>query len=381
MTIQNTNWENQVLCGHTKSFFMDPLLAKGPKDKQRGIALLIVLLIIALVSSTVYFTTTTVLTASEIQATSSEQLQAKYLLRSVLNYARLLVAQAPRGADPPKNSWGAFSSGIELPADFIGVPNSDISIGLEISAANARLPVNALAARRISGNSGSQSERVFLRWRDVFARFFKNLGFDEDNESAISGKYKDRVFTSEEMVANLIDFVDADSKSYAAKDNFASGIESDLPKKTFPNSKIKNIRELEKIPGFTPARLRKIAPYVTEQKSDQININLASVEVLRALDPDLTEETAREIYDIARGEDAPLNRGTLNSLVKPLFPNAGDSLINPMANLEVQSQYIEIIAKVQIRQARYFLRAIIDKKSDRRNQGELPKIDSEEYFQ
>jgi type II secretory pathway component PulK len=333
------------------------LRTEGPDKKESaGIALILVMLVIAITSALTFYLGSSVYFSARIHKSFIQRVQAEFLLKSTLNVARMLVSQANGNADPPKNSWSPLVQGIELPGELLGVNEPNVIVGLEMSSLDSKLSLRKLYD--YSNGTPGDAHDLFLRWRDSFARLFKSLGFDGDNELVTQGPSKGTFFNSEALVANLIDYIDSDEESYKGEGSFAVGIESSLPKGTFANKQeIRSMSELESIPGFTSSRLKKLSPYVTSEQVDQANINLVSSKVLMAIAPDLSEASAAEIIAFARGPEGPYETFTSAELLSPYFSNFDE--ISKM--LTVKSSHLQVVSKVQYGTSRYFLRATIDK--------------------
>ncbi len=99
------------------------------------------------------------------------------------------------------------------------------------------------------------------------------------------------------LVDAIVDWIDNDMDVQGAQ-----GAEDDYYSKLTPpyrsaNTFIAEVSELLKIRGITSEVYKKINPYVyVAPHFEPININMASVEVLRTLAPDIKEKDAESIY-------------------------------------------------------------------------------------
>jgi hypothetical protein len=267
--------------------------------------------------------------------------------------------------DPPKDSWGPFIPGQTVPASLLGISDPRLEIGLEIIPENSRLPLFQVKQKR--GVAPSQ-------WPDKLAELFKLLDCDDDEESDHTGLFGNRIFTSNEMVANLVDYLDEDQTSLSDR-NF-KGIESELPEGYFPEKEPKSltIQELVAIPGFTPNRLRRIEPYLTPLNEVlTVNINVAAPIVLRAI-ANINEQEAATLAEFARGPDGPFSDQNQKgeSLLSQLIPNYSDLNV---AFLTKRTTTLQIIAKVQFGDRRFFARSRV-----KRDSGQPPTVISTEFF-
>ncbi len=351
---------------------------KGSGRKESsGIALILVMLVIAIISALTFYLGSSVYFSARIHKSFIQRVQAEFLLKSAVNVARMLVSQSSGNADPPKNSWGPLVQGIEVPGELLGVDEPNVIIGLEMSSLDSKLSLRKLYDH--SKGAPGDAHELFIRWRDSFARLFQNLGFDGDNELVTQGPLKGTFFSSQALVANLIDYIDSDEESYPGEDSFEGGIESSLPKGTFANKQeIRSLSELESIPGFTSNRIKKLSPYVTCQQVDQANINLISSKVLMAIAPELNEASAAEIIAFARSPEGPYETFTFAELLSPYFQDFDE--ISRM--LTVKSSNLQVVSKVQYGSSRYFLRATIDKSMSGvpGSENQLPEVIKLELF-
>jgi len=268
--------------------------------------------------------------------------------------------------DPPKDSWGPFIPGQTVPASLLGISDSRLEIGLEITPENSRLPL--FQVKEKPGNSN------FKTWRDKLAELFRLLGCNDDGESDHTGLFGDRNFTSNEMVANLVDYLDEDQTSLSDR-NF-KGIESELPEGYFPEKEPKSltIQELVAIPGFTPNRLRRLEPYVTPLNEVlAVNINVAAPIVIRAIDNTIDATKADILAEFARGPEGPFSSQNKkgDAILLQNFPNyqASSSFVTD------RSSTLQIIAKVQFGDRRFFARSRV-----KRGSGQPPTVISTEFF-
>jgi hypothetical protein len=290
-----------------------------------------------------------------------QRFKAEYLLKSSVNIARSVIALDKTNVDPPLDGWGPFRKGFEVPVDILGISDPNTSVALEINGVAKSMPLKAL-----------RSDPSHL-WRDAFVRLFKSpdLDFDNDKEVDQSGLFPNKVFKSEELVANLIDYMDADHDSYHAS-NFPDGIEDLIPKERFTNTYIESIDELSAIPGFTERRIRKLRNFVNPYEL-QVDINLASTETLKAIDPNISDEQAKALHDYI---DA--NGGLDPTSGSPDLTTFLPSLSNTTQNVFFfhRSTNLKILSKVQFGDSKFFAEAIVTRHSG----GLLPPIVSLELF-
>jgi type II secretory pathway component PulK len=353
------------------------------KREQKGVALIMVLLVIAITSALTFYIGSSIYFSSRLHQSFIQRAQAEYLLKSALNVARAMVSQAKGDADPPPNSWGQLAQGIEVDGAMLGITLPNITVGLEINSVDSKLSLFQLIDKSIKTAGGSPASGnlngIFIRWREIFVRLFQRLGFDNDNERVYKGPFKGTFYGSQALVANLIDYMDEDTVSYNDS-GFQPGIESSVGKDTFANREIRNFNELESIPGFTPARLKKLTPFITLEKADRININLVSATVLMALSSELNENSAQEIIDYARGPNGPYTGNTYPQQIQKHFTSQqGFDDFEKITT--IRSTYLQVISKIRFGTSKYFLRSIIMKQNGvSSGVTELPEVIKTEFF-
>lgn len=341
------------------------------RSPDSGIALLLVIFTLTLLSIMAIALTQSTYIGSNLHRSYVDRFRAELLLRSAVNVALEIIAQDPRTSDPPKNSWGPFIPGRTVPADLLGIPDPRLQIGLEITSENSKIPL-----RMIVPSPGNTRDR---EWRDIVARLFTLLQFDQDGEPDQTALFGDKSFTSKEMVANLIDYLDDDKTSF--RDDTYTGIEAELPEGYFPEKAVREftLGDLVAIPGFTPTRLKALGPFVTPLDGIRsVNINLAAPVVLQALDPDLNEDAAREINTFAQSPEGPF--GPYNpagqNLLSVKFTNY--PALQSGNIVTTDSSILQVIAKIQFGDRRFFARSRVERQP--RGSPDGPKLLSREFF-
>jgi type II secretory pathway component PulK len=328
--------------------------------RESGVALLITMFIIAVTSILALSLTRSTYLAQRMHQVSEQRLKAEFLLKSSLSVARIIISQEPpeEGAQPP---WQAFSQGLAFPGTHFRIPDPQLRIALEIKPEESKIPLRWLQ---------NPSSSFFKRQRDIIYQLFQNLGFDETQPSAgdQSGSGSVRFYNSRDLVSNLIDYMDADEVPYQ-EDGFSGNEgQSDLP--VFPNRPLERIEEISQIPGFTPQRLRLLTPHVSAADFQMINVNFATREVLRAVDPSLTDQEVTVIIETAQGPNGPLTSENIERFI-PNFSNLSSFL-------NFRSLLLQVIVKIEVGGNRYFLKALVRKMSDKK--GELPTVQTQQLF-
>ena len=339
---------------------------------ERGVALLLVIFIIALASILVINIVFSTNLSARTSAHAQRATQAEYILKSALNFTRVLLREDKSPEDSGKDSWGLFLNGQRVPPELLDLNEPNIDIELEIRPEESKIPLAALVP--------PASSIADAKWQGALTRLFQKLGFDSDKEEDTSGYFNGRSFNSEELVAILIDYMDADKKSHQP-----GGIESDLPEDVFPNQTIRRLSELSSVPGFTPARIRKLAPFVSavndfgsgsSQSFNRVNINVASAMVLSVLHDDIDDAMVQSILSFRNSEEGPFKGQDYAARMADIL---GDqTLYNEISSMiRERSTWFQVIAKVAYGNSSvYFLRAYVKKD----NPGDLPDVYSLELF-
>lgn len=289
--------------------------------------------------------------SARANATVERGLDAEYLLKSSVNLALALIkSDQDPNQDGPNDDWAKFSSGVPVPPDLLGLTEPNLRIQVEITPENQKFPI-----KKLMQATTSSVPTVVPTIRDMLARLFQQLGFDGDtNEVVTSGVFTGRYFDSKGLVSNLIDYMDDGDDSYQDP-NYPTGIESDLPKGTFPNKPIERIAELASIPGFTPHRMQILESFLTTYDDSKININFAPPQVIRALDPQIGDpEVSAIIAQRSDPKDGPLTSGDgkFQSIVGSTIFQSTTSIVG------YNSRYFQVIAKIEYGPQAFYARAI-----------------------
>ncbi len=125
-----------------------------------------------------------------------------------------------------------------------------------------------------------------------------------DKEDAWAERNRD--LKVDEIVNNIIDWVDADSESLNGGDegrNYQNVIPEGSDLALPPNRDFKTLEELHMVDGMTDDIYDVIAPVVTIYGVKGVNVNYAESDLLRAIDPQITEEIAGEIISRRKNPD------------------------------------------------------------------------------
>ena len=321
---------------------------------QRGVALLMVVFMIALASALLISLTDSTYVAMRLNSAAEHRIKAEYILKSAVSVAQVLVkTDITSYDDPQQDAWMAFADGREVPGEMLGLPEPNIRVTLMIASKSGKIPLARV------WRSGTQTDTT---WRDIVTALFRILNFDTPGPNTNTSSSAPFV-NAEEMVANLIDYLDYDQTNYQ-QNGFASGVEANLPDDVqFRNDgKIDSLAsELASIPGFTPGRIQKILPfvYVSIKSVREVNLNAAPYEVVAAM----TDQTSAAQLLACRQSQGPFK-----NVVSDL-QNCRVTITGPN-NFSVSGPLYEVIAKVEYGTAAFMASAELSDAGS----GKLPTI-------
>jgi type II secretory pathway component PulK len=327
---------------------LEPASIRPPSTShksEQGVALLLVIFMIVLASALLASLAESTYVTMRLNSAAERRVRAEYVLKSAVNFAQVLIKNDVTPYDDPvQDAWMAFSNEQEIPGQLLGLNEPNVRITLLISSEAGQLPMGKLLSA-----TGTPNQQYI----EIFARLFKTLGLDQPSKNTIgnssSGAQPQRVFTAEELVANIVDYLDTDTQNFQMPSLPAAfkGMEESLP----PDAALRNqgsfdslVSELGAVPGFTPDKVQKLLPFVANTNLSSVNVNAAPVEVIMALSPLMTQQIAEQIVAFRN----PQNGGPFTTDMRnQLTALAGPNVINPIASiLSPQGSYFEVIAKV-----------------------------------
>jgi type II secretory pathway component PulK len=309
------------------------------------VALLIVIFMIVLASALLASLAESTYVTMRLNSAAERRVRAEYVLKSAVNFAQVLIKNDVTPHDDPiQDAWMAFSNEQEIPGELLGLNEPNVKITLLIASEAGQLPIQKLLSA-----TGTPNQQYI----EIFARLFKTLQLDLPSKSTLNpagtAGQAQKVFSAEELVANIVDYLDKDTQSFEMPSlpGAFKGMEGELP----PEAALRNQgsfdslpSELGSVPGFTPDKVQKLLPFVANTNLSNVNVNAAPVEVLMALSADMTRDIAQKIVEFKE----PQNGGPFTSDMRnQLTAIAGANVINPIASiLAPQGSYFEVIAKV-----------------------------------
>ena len=322
--------------------------------RQGGIALLVVLFVVALASVVVIDLSFSTFIQSRAVGMIERQLQAEYILKSLVNFSVALLGQdADQKTDSFKEPWGIFRDCLQVPASIsaaFGVTDPAIKIYLEIAPDNMKIPLHYITPVRPGSGSATS-------WHEPLGKLFEGLDFDElAHKVAVQDGESRSLSDSKQLVSNLYDYLDSDSESHSPGPGFPDGVEPPSEDQTSTQAtaplRITRVEQLAEVLGFTAKHIQIAKPYLTVSGDGQINVNVASARILKTL-PQLAEYVEK-IIEAREGEDGPFS--SVSDLSRADVPSDVQNVVSPF--LRPNSNSFEVIAKVEYgNQASYFLSA------------------------
>lgn len=302
------------------------------QDNQRGLALLMVVFVIALASIIVMEMSYRSRYDQKAARVFAESVQADYMLKSGLNFARVLI-ELPKqvGAtntviqeDWLGEPWALIAAAPSLPiSGFSGeirimIVDNDGKMDLNLLAKDASetSPMGNLYSISPTNQQTGLSDPTSF-WKEAFSVLFTRVGFTQEKYDPELHRTPGNIaYESAKQVAIIHDWIDSNSTSHSSPIFDADGIESSADKRFFFNRPFAALSEILLVPGFTLERLSKIAPYAVAGNGAQngrkrVNINTAPLEVLLAIG--FTEMQAMEIVE--QRANLPYSQAMLEVLV------------------------------------------------------------------
>jgi len=337
-------------------------------NRERGVALIMVIFMIAIASALLISLTSSTYTSMRLNRAAEQRIRAEYILKSAVNLAQVLIKNdTTQYDDPVQDAWMKFIDGTEVPGELVGISEPNVRISLLIASEQGKIPL--LSVVNTSG--------VDPTWRNVLVALFKNLGFDNPATVKQSNPTtSQKIYSSEEMVANLIDYLDRDKDNYSASGFPAQGCEGNLPMgEEFRNDgRMESIAsELGAIPGFTPSRIQLLIPFVhIDSGPKTININAADERVLNALiqgiDPSASPDEASKLIACRNPANGFFNQNYASQITGCIDPNVAN-LIKP--KLSPSGNTFSVISKVD-----YGLNTFMASATLRARNGRLPSLEN-----
>ena len=255
----------------------------------------------------------------------AEQVQGDYILRSGLNFGKLLL-EIPKRPDFPEDwlgePWALIGSAPQLPiTGFVGTPQ--MAIVDEDGKVDLNSILGASSFGGIPGSDGTPGQTGTQLssgdyWKTALREVFTRAGFTRESYPAEEFRTPgNQSFDAAEQVAVIHDFIDSDSIAHNSPSFSGVGIESSSNAPLFYNRPLRTLSELLLVPGITADRWARVGPFVrvglpSLASSRRINVNTAPLEVLIALG--FPESQAAEIYQ--QRQNLPITSQILTTLIQ-----------------------------------------------------------------
>ena len=141
--------------------------------QEKGIAIILVVFVVALASIMVINLTYSTFLSTRAIGMVERQLQAEYVLKSLVNFSLVLLQHDNNSSDSyQEDLWGVFKDNPRIPNEYLGLADNSAEIYLEIIPNNSKFNISALA--RISsdnlGQNNSERKDPYLEALEFFAR-------------------------------------------------------------------------------------------------------------------------------------------------------------------------------------------------------------------
>ncbi len=310
------------------------------RKNQNGMALLLVLVIITLLTSLLMELSYSTLVDQRLTETFRDSTKAYYLAKGGIAAGRMLLKADKNDYDSTDELW---HTGI------INYPVGQGAVSVAITDLDGKLAINELV-------NGNNPQTVVV---DRFYRLFSSLEIEHLADPA-------------ELVAALIDWLDSGSQNYQliqtdGLDIPVSGAENDYYQGlangySCKNGPLESMDELMLVKGFSQEVVNIVAPYLTVNGSNKININTASDKVLLSLSSQLDDQAIEAILE--HRQDGPIEKITE---LESLLADEAYSIVKSLANQELlgtESRYYRIDSEAMVNDGRQRLVAEVDKKNN-----------------
>jgi type II secretory pathway component PulK len=229
----------------------------------------------------------------------------------------------------------------------------------------------------VAQSNTSSVDRI-TSYAKILEKLFRKLGFDnellEPDHTQITPGVR---YDSKQLVSVLRDYLDKDdnpSPDFNISAGFPEGIDgsggaSDQLKNGFLDSP----EELLRVPGFTPNRVRQLAPYVTAHRNPNsndpspsgLNFNFAPLLLLQSLHDNITDAGGQALYDKSQQVNSQTQEQGYASTSEVISELNGQDPTEQASKdltslLTVDAQYFRIIGSVEYGvQGTYLAQAIV----------------------
>jgi general secretion pathway protein K len=274
-----------------------------PLSNSRGVALMMAIFIMTILTFLAVEVSYRTSIENNIASQGVSRIRAYYAARAAIElslfrihlYKKALAAfgdklgQAQYMLDP---LWQfPFMWPPVLPDEIHGVDKAQIESVVKESSMKASysVAIESEGGRIDVNDLGADSKELVKATRQQILQVFQA---EVDSNEKFAKRYGS--FNFEELVNNMIDWVDDDSQSLngGAEKGYYPDFKSDAVP---PSAPFKTLKEMHMVAGMTDELFEVLAKRVTVYGSKGINVNYSVKEVLKSLDPQLTDEIVDKI--------------------------------------------------------------------------------------
>jgi general secretion pathway protein K len=273
---------------------------------QKGVALLMTL--VALMIMVFLAIEISYDTAVEYKSATQQvnELKAYYAAKSGVELSLYRIFMYKQAAKQFKSLLGENSSLLEMiwqfpfmwppmvPPDLNAIDKDTIQKSISESSFDTQyITTIESEGKRIDLNDlGSLSETLAESTRKQLIQIIENR-LNQDDQWARDNR---NVIRAEEIINNIADYVDenTESKNGTSEESPYSDVrDAKMP----PNRPLKTLEELHVVAGVTDEIFKLLLPHITVYGIKGVNVNSATKEILKSIDPLINDDKAKEILD------------------------------------------------------------------------------------
>lgn len=307
-------------------------MVKKIRSDQSGAALILTLIIISVLISVTVLFYKDMFHNYMSSVTYADQVQLDVISSSGIGIgqALLIFDRTKNDFDSFNDNWGEAGS-----RDYSGLFERG-NLELRIVDHSGKLQLNALVGAG-TGKKLSESKRIATLLKEVFFRLLNSGQFTVENEQQ-----------AREVVDSIVDWIDKDSFSsdFGVESSYYQALEKPYQA---GNGKLSSLEELRLVKGITKELLygteekKGLISYVTVFGDDgKINLNTAPVELVLALDADITGDMVKEFDEYRRKEEQNALLADTDWYLE--LPGWSGDVVLPESIITSKSSYFEIKA-------------------------------------
>jgi type II secretory pathway component PulK len=320
-----------------------------------------VIVMIAITSALLMSLTESTYVSMQLNQAAVRRVQAEYLLKSAINYAALLIQNdRTGGSDPFQDEWTDYRSGPPFDTGRIGIAlPPGVTIQLQISSAEDRIPIYQMR----------NPLPTSLQWANVLVELFRIQGIDQQLPSDTEPPK-----TAEQLVANLIDYLDRDRNSTNFQNFQGEESDSSLADRFLNRGAMYDLEgELASIPGFNGERVSLLNSFIGwVEGQSSVNVNFVKQIVLQAMLQGLdlvpagdAPSLAQQIIDCRGAQPQGVFTSSFSAEISGCLTGVGFPISNTLAKLTANTSRFSVLSKVSYGQNSSFMAEAIVTKAAR----------------